>query len=426
MKGVSIMKTLITASILGLAIALLIFGMASGDGKKTATGVVVTNNPQTQVQKAKNTSPPPAEPAAPTLDPQTGEEINWQVVSSGGTKSSSPNYVLQGTTGQTATGTGTSTNYAANHGFWQEFEPTLMCGDVDTSGVFDFIDMALFEFYFRTGESPTMPLTIGDVDQCGSINLADYTYVHDYFFEFGPFPCEGSVTCEWPVGTNSIDLGDQIVASPGDTVFMPVYITNDIPLQGVLVGFSYNSDDVEVIGVNEVETTFDWAQGFNWVIDEAANTVLIVATTGGFVTNNPQSGGEFAEIAIEISVGASDQNVDIDTLFINPAGEIVFCHDDGGIVSPAYNDNGTADLIISSGSSYVCGDADGSGAVDIDDVVYLIAYIFSGGPAPDPLASGDADCAGGIDIDDVVYLISYIFTGGSAPCDPDGDEVPDC
>ena len=30
----------------------------------------------------------------------------------------------------------------------------------------------------------------------------------------------------------------------------------------------------------------------------------------------------------------------------------------------------------------VCGDADTSGAVDIDDVVYLINYIFSGGPAP--------------------------------------------
>jgi hypothetical protein len=76
--------------------------------------------------------------------------------------------------------------------------------------------------------------------------------------------------------------------------------------------------------------------------------------------------------------------------------------------------------------TYLCGDADGSSDVDIDDVVYLIQYIFAGGPAPDPLASGDADCAGGIDIDDVVYLINYIFQGGSAPCDPDGDEVADC
>jgi hypothetical protein len=75
---------------------------------------------------------------------------------------------------------------------------------------------------------------------------------------------------------------------------------------------------------------------------------------------------------------------------------------------------------------WLCGDADGGGSVDIDDVVYLIAYIFAAGPAPEPLATGDADCAGGIDIDDVVYLISYIFSGGPAPCDPSGDGMPDC
>ena len=75
---------------------------------------------------------------------------------------------------------------------------------------------------------------------------------------------------------------------------------------------------------------------------------------------------------------------------------------------------------------YICGDANASGSVDIDDVVYLIAYIFSGGPPPVPLASGDANCSGAVDIDDAVYLIAYIFSGGNAPCDIDGDGVPDC
>jgi hypothetical protein len=65
---------------------------------------------------------------------------------------------------------------------------------------------------------------------------------------------------------------------------------------------------------------------------------------------------------------------------------------------------------------YLPGDADDSGEIDIDDVVYLIAYIFSGGPPPDPIEAGDADCSGDIDIDDVVYLIAYIFSGGPAPC----------
>jgi hypothetical protein len=66
---------------------------------------------------------------------------------------------------------------------------------------------------------------------------------------------------------------------------------------------------------------------------------------------------------------------------------------------------------------FLCGDADDSGGVDIDDVVYLINYIFGGGPPPEPLEVGDVDCSGEVDIDDIVYLIQYIFGGGPVPCD---------
>lgn len=65
---------------------------------------------------------------------------------------------------------------------------------------------------------------------------------------------------------------------------------------------------------------------------------------------------------------------------------------------------------------FVCGDADGSGVVSISDAVYLINYIFSGGPAPNPLEAGDVDCSGTVTISDAVYLINYIFASGAAPC----------
>ncbi|MBU1318852.1 MAG: dockerin type I repeat-containing protein [candidate division Zixibacteria bacterium] len=75
-----------------------------------------------------------------------------------------------------------------------------------------------------------------------------------------------------------------------------------------------------------------------------------------------------------------------------------------------------------SGQWCVPGDADGSGFVDIDDVVYLIAYIFSGGWPPVPITCcADADASNTVDIDDVVYLIAYIFSSGFEPvinCDP--------
>jgi hypothetical protein len=110
----------------------------------------------------------------------------------------------------------------------------------------------------------------------------------------------------------------------------------------------------------------------------------------------------------------------------DPQGSVVLERDT--VLAGAYFTSLTrGDLVILvDDTTSVCGDADTSGEVDIDDVVYLINYIFADGPAPHPVESGDADCSGDVDIDDVVYLIAYIFSGGNAPCDIDGDEVPDC
>ncbi len=82
--------------------------------------------------------------------------------------------------------------------------------------------------------------------------------------------------------------------------------------------------------------------------------------------------------------------------------------------APDTNSNGVPDACDPVGP--VCGDADGNSIVTISDAVYLINYIFSGGPAPSPLSAGDADCNSIITISDAVYLINYIFAGGPAPC----------
>jgi hypothetical protein len=61
------------------------------------------------------------------------------------------------------------------------------------------------------------------------------------------------------------------------------------------------------------------------------------------------------------------------------------------------------------------GDVNRDGVINISDVVYLINYLFIGGPAPDPLALGDANCDGVVNGADVVYLINYLFIGGPPP-----------
>jgi len=64
---------------------------------------------------------------------------------------------------------------------------------------------------------------------------------------------------------------------------------------------------------------------------------------------------------------------------------------------------------------YMYGDVDATGSIDIATLVYLVSYMFQGGPEPVPYDAGDMDCNGGIDIADLVYLVAYMFSGGPAP-----------
>ena len=76
-------------------------------------------------------------------------------------------------------------------------------------------------------------------------------------------------------------------------------------------------------------------------------------------------------------------------------------------------------LVIVCPTDETFGDANNDGLVNISDVVYLINFIFSGGPPPEPIVlMGDADCSGFTNITDAVYLIQYIFAGGDPPCNP--------
>ncbi len=64
---------------------------------------------------------------------------------------------------------------------------------------------------------------------------------------------------------------------------------------------------------------------------------------------------------------------------------------------------------------FMCGDInnDDGPIVDIADLVYMVDYMFTGGPEPLVLQSADVNASGGvIDIGDLVFLVDFMFTGG--------------
>lgn len=62
------------------------------------------------------------------------------------------------------------------------------------------------------------------------------------------------------------------------------------------------------------------------------------------------------------------------------------------------------------------GDVVESGEVNIEDLVFLVSYMFSSGPEPECLKAADINGNGeGPNIEDLVYLVTYMFSGGPAP-----------
>lgn len=63
-----------------------------------------------------------------------------------------------------------------------------------------------------------------------------------------------------------------------------------------------------------------------------------------------------------------------------------------------------------------CSGPDGSGGVNVSDLVFLVNYLFKGGPAPLSVQSGDINCDGGVSVADVTHLVNFLFKSGAPPC----------
>lgn len=64
------------------------------------------------------------------------------------------------------------------------------------------------------------------------------------------------------------------------------------------------------------------------------------------------------------------------------------------------------------------GDVDGEpGDNQITDLVHLVDWMFTGGPAPECMVEVDVNDDGQVDIADLVYVVDYMFRGGQTPAD---------
>lgn len=68
--------------------------------------------------------------------------------------------------------------------------------------------------------------------------------------------------------------------------------------------------------------------------------------------------------------------------------------------------------ILPETTSCICGDANGSGAIEVGDIVVLIHYLYNTGPPPTvPIERGDVNNNCVIEVGDITALINYLYKG---------------
>lgn len=65
--------------------------------------------------------------------------------------------------------------------------------------------------------------------------------------------------------------------------------------------------------------------------------------------------------------------------------------------------------------AFPAGDATCDRVVNLGDIVYLVNFVFKGGPPPCLKRFGDSNCDQAVNLSDIVYDVNYIFKGGPKP-----------
>ncbi|MCP4567258.1 MAG: M28 family peptidase [FCB group bacterium] len=133
----------------------------------------------------------------------------------------------------------------------------------------------------------------------------------------------------------------------------------------------------------------------------------LVPQSTSVLSSYPGFTGEVLEIIVEGDAFAATYGA------INDTTETVY--------AVSWNFNGDPNVNFNSGpvavipTMFKAGDANGDWSINVGDAVYMINYVFKGGPAPDPMVTGDANGDCSLNVGDAVYLINYVFKSGPDP-----------
>lgn len=201
--------------------------------------------------------------------------------------------------------------------------------------------------------------------------------------------------------------------SGGTEMTQQVVCESDQPLKGGTIPLAI-PDDVEVVDINltgyPIET---WDYTFTYLKPDSGFIFVVMANSFGDTI--PAGSIPLFEITFR-SLNDDCDNAAATrwdtTLYDDPARRLTFVDLTASPVQPAFDIHRDSVLL----PPMIPGDANNDMMTDIMDILYVVDFMFDGGPPPPILNSIDVngDCLGP-DIADLIYLVDYQFVFGPAP-----------
>ena len=249
--------------------------------------------------------------------------------------------------------------------------------------------------------------------------------------------------------TTTVFVGDTNTYKGYVQTEVPVYIDNiDQNIQGFTLLFSVSAGDRAYFTTDRFNVSIDTVcrgsirpcpSDSITRIDTTISRVLKIDKSGSLTSNFPtlEARGDAGDTTSKYCVNATVLGLAPNSQPIGPGFGLLFklyldvlCVPDSSLPDTltyinVYATLAQGDTLIRekktlSGRLFIFGnikygDANADNKITVADVVYLISYLFKGGPPPSPLIKGDVNGSGKVTVADVVYLIGYLFKGGSTP-----------
>ncbi len=200
-------------------------------------------------------------------------------------------------------------------------------------------------------------------------------------------------------------------ADPGQVVEMPIYARNSSPLTSLQIPIEYEGnlgltlDSVSTVGLRTENMVINLLDA-----NPVAKTTTVELATSGAGQYLDEGTGPIATLHFTLSPIASAADTTVITFDGYDSYLPVFS---GPIVT--YNPEVVAGMVTTTGCCISRGDLNHDTEVGINDLIYLVDYLFASGPGPVCEEEGDLDGNDVIDISDLTYFASYMFGGGPAP-----------